>query len=193
MNRQKLYLQLIGKWRTLSLSFGFSLLLVSCSNTNTKLENESVPVSEINEPPKTKLNVDTNKLQIENTDSSKEAPQQKVARPPIKREFQMRTSEGVTDNKLNGEPILIQMELTPKVLANNPDTMRNYVKALYLGQQQNFPRSIADNFEQGISTERISYPRLNYAIEMYEDAYARKPYSILRYSVRSENGIVIVE
>ena len=130
MNRQKLYLQLIGKWRTLSLSFGFSLLLVSCSNTNTKLENESVPVSEINEPPKTKLNVDTNKLQIENTDSSKEAPQQKVARPQIKKEFQMRTSEGVTDNKLNGEPILIQMALTPKCLANNPDTMRNYVKAL---------------------------------------------------------------
>lgn len=193
MNRRKLSSLLFGGWRMLSLIFGFLFLFVSCRNTSTKLENEIVTVSEIKEPPKTKLNDDTNKLQIENSDSLKEAPQQKVARPPIKREVQMRTSERVTDNKLNGESILIQMELMSKVLTYNPDTMRNYVKALYLGQERSFPRSIADNFEQGISTERISYPRLNYAIEMYEDAYARKPYSILRYSVRSENGIVIVE
>ncbi len=175
--------------QTLILFFCFAFLLVACNNADTKSKEATV----ISQPQMDKLGIDTNKLQIEKPDSLKETPHKEVSKLQIKREPQIRESEGVSDAKLNGEPILLQEELSVNILASNPDTIKNYLKGVYLGQERNFPRSIADNFEQGISTEYISYPKLNYRVELFEDEYSKKPYKILAYSVRKEKEKIIVE
>lgn len=179
--------------KALILYFLIPLLIASCNNTDLKDVSTGYEKAELNSVIKDTTAIDTGKLQIIISDSSKEKPHKEVSKPQIKRQPQMRESEGVSDSKFNGEPILLQEELSAKILASNPDTIKNYLKNLYLGQERNFPRSIADNFEKGISTEHISYPRLNYRVELFEDEYSKKPYKILGYSVRKEKDKLIVE
>lgn len=104
-----------------------------------------------------------------------------------------RITEGVNDSKMNGEPILIQEDLKESVVKEHPDTIRHLLKSYYLNAERLFPRSIADNFEAGISTERISYPKLNFVIEIFENEYAKKPYKTIRHSVRKENEEIVLE
>ncbi len=111
-----------------------------------------------------------------------------------KKEHQIRFEDGISDAKLNGELILLQTELSLEELNRNSDVIQNLVKSSYLSMEFQFPRSIADDFENGISTERISYPKLNFTVEIFKDSYAKKPYQIKNYSVRKEkNGSLIVE
>lgn len=194
MNKQKIsVLRIANCLRTIILFFCFSFMLVACNNADNKSKAPNTVATEISQTQKEELSIDTKKLQIEKPDSLKETPQKEVSKLPIKRESQIRESEGISDAKLNGETILLQEELSEKILASNPDTIKNYLKGIYLGQERNFPRSIADNFEQGISTEHISYPKLNYRVELFEDEYSKKPYKILGYSARKENEITIIE
>ena len=160
-------------------------------DNNHELPNSKA--TEINEPQKEKLVTDTSILGIEKTDSLNKTAPKEVSRVPLNRDPQIRLGEGVSDAKLNGEQILLQEELSEKILLKNPDTIKYYLKQIYLGQEQNFPRSIADDFEHGISKEYISYPKLNFKVELFEDQYAKKPYKILGFSVRKENDQIIVE
>ncbi len=195
MNEQKISILPIANclW-TLILFFCFSFLLVACNNADTKSKVPNSEATEIIQPKNEKLGIDTNKFQGEKPDSFKETkPDKKVSQPQINRVRQKRESEGVYDAKLNGEQILIQEDLSENILASNPDTIKNYLKGFYQGHERFFPRSIADNFEQGVSKERISYPRLNFRVELFEDEYSKKPYKILSYSVRKENEKIIVE
>jgi len=179
--------------RTLILFFCFSFLLVACDNADTKIKVPNTEATDIIRPQRDKLDIDTDKLQIEKPDSLKDIPHKVVSKLQIKREPQIRVGERVSDAKLNGEQILLQEELSEKILLSNPDTIKYFLKEQYLGQERNFPRSIADNFEKGISTEYISYPKLNYRVELFEDEYSKKPYKILEYSVRKEREKIIVE
>jgi len=179
--------------KAIILYFLMPMLIASCNNTDLKDVSTGHETEELNSVIKDTTAIDTGKLQIIIPDSSKEKPHKEVLKAPMKRELIMRESEGVSDSKFNGEPILIQEELSKRILVSNPDTIKNYLKNLYLGQERNFPRSIADNFEKGISTEHISYPRLNYRVELFEDEYSKKPYKILGYSVRKEKEEIIVE
>jgi len=172
----------------------FPLVLFACKDTTTESKQLISDGNETKSILEDTVNIiDTTKLSIENTDTQKTNSTQNISTPTIKPEQQERSLVGVSDNKLNGQPILIQLELAEKVLADNPDTIKNYLKAFYLNQEQNFPRSIADNFEQGVSIERIHYPKLNFIAEVYKNEYEKKPYEVLRYSLRKENEKIIVE
>lgn len=87
---------------------------------------------------------------------------------------------------------MLQEEMPQRLLNAHPDTVQAILKAHYCAQESRFPRSIADNFEQGISRETLAYPRLFYTLELYEDSYARKPYRVLVHSVGKEGNQVWV-
>jgi hypothetical protein len=106
----------------------------------------------------------------------------------------LRFEEGVNDDKFNGEPIIVQLELSKQILAKYPDTIKRFLKASYLQSVRRFPRSISCNFEKGTSNEQISYPKLNYTVNIFKDCYATKPYQTKNFSVRKDiNGIIVVE
>ncbi len=97
-----------------------------------------------------------------------------------------RESDGCSNDNLNGKAILVQLDLNSSVLLSYPDTIIQYLKSYYNNLEHFFPRSIADDFEHGISTERISYPKLNFIVELYENEYAAKPYKTVQQSISKE-------
>ena len=171
------------------LFFFFSFFVVACSNNPQ--EQTSSPSDSLKSTPaiQSLVTLDTVSPVIVKADTSAVKPKAKSENKQV----QIRMGEMVSDAKLNGEPILMQEEILPETLSANPDMVKELVKSHYLNQERNFPRSIADNFEKGTSTERIHYPRLNYLVEVYKDRYATKPYKTFGYSVRKENDSIIVE
>ncbi len=171
------------------LLFCFSFFVLACSNSNT--EQPSASSNTVVQSPALPIAVstDTIKPAVVKVDT----PEVKQKPKSVNKQVQKRMGEMVSDAKLNGEPILMQEEILPETLSANPDMVKELVKSHYLNQERNFPRSIADNFEKGTSTERIHYPRLNYLVEVYKDRYATKPYKTFGYSVRKENDSIIVE
>ena len=171
------------------LLFCFSFFVLACSNSNTEQHAVSADTTvQISALPLS-VPVDTVKQVVVKVDTTVVKPKANS----VKKQIQKRAGEMVSDAKLNGEPILMQEEILPQTLSENPDMIKELVKSHYLNQERNFPRSIADNFEKGASTERIHYPRLNYIVEVFKDRYATKPYQTLGYSARKENNIIIVE
>lgn len=167
----------------------FSFFVLACSNNNTEqppassdtvVQSAALPIA---------VSIDTIKPAVVKV----EKPVVKQKPKTVSKQVQIRMGEIVSDAKLNGEPILMQEELLPETLSANPDRIKELIKSHYQNNERNFPRSIADNFEKGTSTERIHYPRLNYVVEVYKDQYATKPYKTLGYSASKENDIVIVE
>jgi hypothetical protein len=172
------------------LIFMISILLFACNNT----ENKSTIITPIKKVDsilsKKTLQIDSN-----NTEKLKnEAPIHKsnklLTSNKINKVEQQRFQDGVNDNKMNGEPIVIQMELSSKIIFDNPDTIKNYLKNYYMSQKSSFHVMIADDFEHGISVESIDYPKLNFIVEIFGSSNAKKPYQTLRYSLkRNINGI----
>jgi hypothetical protein len=109
------------------------------------------------------------------------------------KEVFLRFGEQSSDEKFNGVPIVLQENLSKSILKNNPDTIKNYLKRFYQGQEMLFPRSVADNFEKGTSKEFISYPKLNFRVELFENEYSKNPYKVLGYSAWKVNDEIIVE
>ena len=171
------------------LLFCISFFVLACSNSNTEQHSVSADTTvQISALPLS-VPVDTVKQVVVKVDTTVVKPKTNS----VNKQIQQRAGEMLSDAKLNGEPILMQEELLPEILSANPDTVKELVKSHYQNNERNFPRSIADNFEKGTSTERIHYPRLNYVVEVFKDRYATKPYQTLGYSARKENNIIIVE
>ncbi len=171
------------------LLFCISFFVVACSNSSTEQHSVSADTTvQISALPLS-VPVDTVKEVVVKVDATAVKPKANS----VNKQIQQRAGEMVSDAKLNGEPILMQEELLPATLSANPDMVKEFVKSHYQNNERNFPRSIADNFEKGTSTERIHYPRLNYLVEVYKDRYATKPYKTFGYSVRKENDSIIVE
>lgn len=98
------------------------------------------------------------------------------------------------DNNFNGEPMVQQIELASKILQFYPDTLVTLAKERYAGYDRYFPVSVQDNFEEGISTERIHYPKLIFEFQLFENEYASKPYLVKQISIRKEiNGTLTAE
>ncbi|MEI6349258.1 MAG: hypothetical protein WCP69_15035 [Bacteroidota bacterium] len=93
-----------------------------------------------------------------------------------KNEIFTRTEEGPNDDNFNGQPMTQQLDLASNVLKIFPDTLIHLAKARYSNYDRFFPRSIADNFVDGISTEHISYPNLVFRFQLFENKFAKKPY-----------------
>ncbi len=91
------------------------------------------------------------------------------------------------DDHFNGKELVCQFDIPKKVIEEYPDTVRAIAIEMYKMSEQSFPVSIADDFERGISTEHIMYLPFRYAIELFENEFASKPYATRRYTVKREN------
>lgn len=101
-----------------------------------------------------------------------------------------RYEDGPGDSNFNGKPLTIQMEIHEDDYKLIPDTLLFIVKQKYQSWESYFPVSIADNFDEGISTEHIHYPELIVNFQLFEDGYAQSPYLIVPVKVyRDRSGI----
>lgn len=90
----------------------------------------------------------------------------------------MRTQEiGVTNEKFNGEAVLIQLDLPQKTYEANPELINDHVKGNYTHSKNYFPQD---------SRGQMASITLNYRIELFEDGYAREPYKVITLSYPSE-------
>lgn len=100
-----------------------------------------------------------------------------------------------SDAHFNGWPMTQQLELSKSIIEMYPDTLKNLAMARYQTYDIYFPIEISDNFEKGVSTETVTYPKkLIFRFEIFEDKYADTPY--LKQDIvvkRRENGELYVE
>ena len=110
---------------------------------------------------------------------------------PEKKKIELiRYEEGPGDDNMNGKPLTIQMEIHEDDYKLIPDTLLFIVKQKYQSWESYFPVSIADNFDEGISTEHIHYPELIVNFQLFEDGYAQSPYLIVPVKgYRDRSGI----
>jgi hypothetical protein len=100
-----------------------------------------------------------------------------------------RYEDGPGDSNINGKPLTVQMEIQEDYYKLIPDTLLLIVKQKYQSWESYFPVSIADNFDEGISTEHIHYPELIVNFQLFEDGYAQSPYLIVPVKVyRDRSG-----
>jgi hypothetical protein len=180
-------------------AFFFNLLLVTIfvMLSFTACNHSNIEKSATQRVKQVKDTVTVNSIQV---DSSIEIEKQdtifkkKAVKAKVKsKEVFIRFGEQCSDEKFNGAPIVLQENLSKAIFKNNPDTIKNYLKRFYQGQERLFPRSIADNFEKGTSKEYISYPKLNFRVELFENEYSKNPYKVLGYSAWKVNEEIIVE
>ncbi len=105
-----------------------------------------------------------------------------------------RAEEYPTDDNFNGKPLLIELVLPSKAIKICKDTLQKIAKERYVIYERSFPRSIADDFEHGISTEHISYPRLKFNFQLFESEKSIKPYSEQLITIyKSNDGVIVSE
>ncbi|MBK7888596.1 MAG: hypothetical protein IPJ86_15335 [Bacteroidetes bacterium] len=98
----------------------------------------------------------------------------------------IRYAEAPTNVNFNGKPMTQQLDLASKILQLYPDTLIHLAKASYSGYDHLFPVSIMDNFEKGISKQKIHYPKLTFEFQLFENEYKLKPYLIKLISIKKE-------
>lgn len=104
----------------------------------------------------------------------------------IRREY-LRSAETPTDAHFNGKPLIRQLNLALPVLQIFPDTLMHLAKDYYAGYVHLFPVSVQDDFERGVSTERIHYPKLIIEFQLFGSEYESKPYLVKLISVKKES------
>ena len=113
---------------------------------------------------------------------------EKIVKKKTVKESFSRFNEFPGNNNFNGEPLIQQLEIKLKRLDVSPDTLKQIAKERYISFERYFPVSIADNFEEGISTEHIYYPELIFKFQVFEDEFASKPYLEKVITVKKENN-----
>lgn len=84
--------------------------------------------------------------------------------------------ESFNDEHLNSKPITKQIEISKNILEKFPDTLINLAIGSYKAYEPLFPKSIEDNFVNGISKERILYPeKLICRFELFENKFGISP------------------
>ena len=169
----------------------FSVFLFACTNTADNPEKEKTVVKNSVIVEKIVVQVDS----VVKKDSVVRFSKKTSAISGYRKKSFERINElGATNEKFNGEYVSIQENIPSEILTKYPDTIISIVKSNYLMSQNYFPRSIADDFINGISTERISYPKLNYKVELFNDKYSDKPYSTIIISVyKAKDGTLVAE
>lgn len=111
------------------------------------------------------------------------------------RESPIREIEFPSDNNFNGKPMTQQEDIPKEMLKEYPDTLSKLAIARYKTYAHFFPKSIADNFEEGISTEHTHYPeKLIFRFELFETKYSWMPYIVKVVVVRrNPNGELYTE
>jgi hypothetical protein len=110
--------------------------------------------------------------------------------PPL-----LRYSDSPDDENFNGKPMTQQEDISKNILEKHPDTLSKIAIARYKAFDNFFPKSIADNFEKGISTEHIYYPeKLIFRFELFENEVSWEPYIVKEIIVRrNANGELYTE
>lgn len=95
----------------------------------------------------------------------------------------------------NGEPLLVQVEISEEVFRTVPDTLQKLAKSRYTSYRPFFSRSISCDFEGGNSKEHVNFPkRLTFRFMVFEDSYSLKPWSTKEIVViRSKTGELSTE
>jgi len=183
--------KVISLFRLLLVPITVLFSFTGCNNSNKEKQADTAVKQAIDTNTINSTQVDATPIKIEKRDTifKKKALKAKVK---SKKVF-LRFGEQSSDEKFNGAPIVLQENLSKAIFKNNPDTIKKFLKMFYLGQERLFPRSIADNFENGTSKEHISYPKLNFRVELFENEYAKNPYKVLGYSARKVDEEIIVE
>jgi hypothetical protein len=178
------YIQLIK-------SFLFIIIIpyiASCGNPNNKpgiesgITTDSIDSSQV---------IDTNIVHEKDTISStskithvkspkkKAKIYKKAPTPPI------RYSEFPGDQNFNGAPLTQQETISKENLEKFPDTLNRLALERYKSYDPYYPKSIADNFEKGISIERIHYPaKLIFRFMVFENEWTETPYMVKEVTVR---------
>lgn len=179
----------------MSITIIFLLLLLSCNNSK---KNNSLATSENNYQLKVLNNKDSfpksNNVKKDSTVLNKgnQASEQRHAIEEIKikekRMPQARYEMLPNYDILNGKPMIQQVDIPIEVLRNNSDTLSSLAVARYKTYDNYFPVSIADDFEKGISTEYIEYPKkLIFRFQVFEDEFSSKPYLTEDIIIRRNN------
>lgn len=103
--------------------------------------------------------------------------------------------ESFNDENLNGKPITQQIEISKNTLENFPDTLVYLAFSRYNAYEHLFPKSIKDDFVNGISREQITYPEtLIFRFELFENEFGMTPYLTKDIVVkRAKNGELYTE
>lgn len=89
------------------------------------------------------------------------------------------------DNAWNGNPMIQQLEMSSSIFNKFPDTLSRLAIDLYKSYEHFFPKAIADNFEEGISTEYVVHPKkLVFQFQVFKNNYQSKPYLIKEITIR---------
>ena len=170
------------------------LLNAACNSTTDKTVKE-------NSNQELTIDIDSNKLNhadtaiaikqikdtIDNQSQEQRYEKNKEEEIPISL---ARYSQFPGDDAWNGKPMIQQLEMNPMIIKYYPDTLSRLAVDRYKSYDQFFPISIADNFEDGISTEHIEYPKkLTFQFQVFEDEHQEEPYLIKEIVIRrNENG-----
>jgi len=93
----------------------------------------------------------------------------------------------------NGKALVHQLEMSQTMLKMHADSLHKIAKLEYCNFENYFPRSIADNFEEGISTEHIHYCDILFKFQVFEDEYSRNPHSEVYILTKMQADSIITE
>lgn len=186
--------------RSSSFIIAFLVFVTSCNNSN--IEQYAITSKKVDS---TKMMVNNDSLlqsdvefEIHKSDSHFtiiETIDQTQEKEKDERKNPTRYIEFPGDAHFNGKPMTQQENISNEILEEHPDTLSKLAIARYKTYDHFFPKSIADNFEDGISTEHIHYPeKLFFRFELFENESSRKPYIIRDIIVRhNPNGELYTE
>ncbi len=174
--------------------------LSSCNNSTEERFSGSLIENNPLELPESKdsfVNIDVEQdsfnlsPQIKTIDTLKKIQKKNELKSPSPTRF----VEFPGDDNFNGKPLIQQVEISQKMLEKFPDTLKNLAISRYKTYEQYFPITIADNFDDGISTEIISFPeKLIFTFQLFEDEFSSKPYLIKDVVIkRNEKGELYAE
>jgi hypothetical protein len=162
------------------------IFLYSCGNPNNRSENAITDSKQPSSPAMQQKVADSVNADVVRTDNIDATPKKYVPVEDLSRIPVARIEEGINDDKLNGEPIIIQIDLPENIYRKHTDTIESCANQYYTSMEQFFPRAIADDFEHGISTEHVAFPTLNFTVQLFENEYAEKPYKTVSYTIFNE-------
>lgn len=130
-------------------------------------------------------------LQINTADTANK----KMNKKSLEISYPVRYIEFPGDANFNGKPMTQQEDISKKILEKFPDTLSNLAIERYKTYDYFFPKAIADNFEDGISTEMVMYPKkLIFRFQLFENGSASTPYVTKDITImRNENGELYAE
>lgn len=164
------------------------LILLAACGGGTPPQPEGAPATHAEEPPPAppQRAVDTPSLSAVPADSSQRSLPQDTAAPPKKRTRPSAPPEQpcLEESRVVNNAARITAYIPKKQLAARMSEIRDQLPGLYTYAEQVAPRSIADDFERGVSRERSSMPdTLPVEVLVYERCNARSPHTALHLRV----------